>query len=103
MAFLGGADEIVVGTAQHLDHAAENSGIAVGQFDGRDPFLLGRLLHLLPMLVGACQEEDVLAVKAGKTGQDIRRDGRVGVADMRDTVGIEDRRGDVITGRGHDG
>ena len=95
VARLGGADEIVIGAAEGLDHAAEDGRVLVGQFDRRDAFLFRRLLHLLAVFVRSGQEKNILAIVAGEASQHIGRDRGVGVADMRGAVGIENRRRDV--------
>ena len=61
----------------------------------RNAFLLGRLLHLQAVLVGAGQEEHVLAVEPLEARQRVGGDDLVGMADMRLAVRIEDRGGDV--------
>ena len=95
VARLGGADEIVVGGAERLGHRAEDRRVAVGKLLRRDAFLLGRLLHLQAVLVGAGQEEDVLAVEPLEARQRVGGDDLIGMADMRLAVRIEDRRGEV--------
>ena len=95
MARLGGADEIVVGQVQRLGHGAEARRVAVGQRARRDAFLDRRLLHLQAVLVGAGQEEHVLAVEPLEARDGIGGDRLVGVPDMRRPVRIGDGRGDV--------
>ena len=95
VARLGGADEVVVRQAEQPGHLAEALGVAVGQLARRQALLGGRLLHLQPVLVGAGEEIDVLAVEALKARDGIGGDRLVGVADMRLAVGIGDGRGDV--------
>ncbi len=60
--------------------------------------LAGGLLHLDAVLVGAGEEEDVVAVEPHEAGDRVGRDRLVGVADMRHAVGIGDRGGEVIVG-----
>ena len=61
--------------------------------------LLGRgLLDLLAVLVGAGEEEHVIAVEPHEAGDGVGRDHLVGVPDMRGAVRIGDRGGDVIAG-----
>ena len=59
------------------------------------PSLCRGLHHLLAVLVGAGQEEHVLAVEPLKARQRIGRDRLIGVADMRHAVRIGDRGRDV--------
>ena len=54
-----------------------------------------RLLDLLAVLVGAGQEENLVAVQPLEARHDVGRDRGVGVADMRRAVHVVDRRGDV--------
>ena len=93
---LGGADEIIIGAVEGLQHLAEHGGVPVRQLNRRDAFLDGRLLHFLAMLVCAGQEKHILALQPRKPRQNIGRNGRVGVADMGHAVGIEDRGCKVI-------
>jgi len=95
VARLGGANELVVGDAELFVHLAEDGRVAVGKLLRRDAFGLGVLLHLQAVLVGAGQEEHILAVQPLEARQDVGGDDVVGVADMRLAVGVEDRRGDV--------
>ena len=60
------------------------------------PSLCGGLHHLLAVLVGAGQEEHVLAVEPLKARQRVGRDRLIGVADMRRAVRIGDRGRDVV-------
>ena len=83
MALLGGADEVVVGEAERLGHGAEAGRVAVGQRARAEALLDRRLLHLEAVLVGAGQEEHVLAVEPLEARDRVGRDGLVGVADMR--------------------
>ena len=95
VARLGGADEVVVGEVQRRGHLAEALGVAVGERARRQALLGRRLLHLQPVLVGAGEEEDVLAVEPLEARDGIGGDRLVGVADVRLAVGIGDGRGDV--------
>ena len=59
------------------------------------PASRGRLLDLLAVLVGAGQEEHVVAVQPLEPRHHVGRDRGVGVADMRRAVHVIDRGGDV--------
>ena len=61
----------------------------------RDALALGRLRDRLAVLVGAGQEEDVLAALAHVAGEDVGRDRRVRVPEVRLGVDVVDRRRDV--------
>ena len=95
MPFLRRADEVVVGEAKRLVHGAEASRVAVGQGAWGKAFLGGRLLHLESVLVGAGEEEHVLAVEALEASDGVGGDGLVGVADVGRPVGVGDGGGDV--------
>jgi hypothetical protein len=92
---LGGADELVVGQIQGRRHLAKARRIAVGKGTRAQPFLLRRLLHLQTVLIGASEEEHVLAVEALEARYRVGRDRLVGMTDMRHPVGIGDGRRDV--------
>ncbi len=62
---------------------------------GVTPSRVGRLHHLDAVLVGAGEEEDVVAVEPLEAGDGVGRDRLVGVADVGRAVGIGDRGGDV--------
>jgi hypothetical protein len=93
--FLGGSDEIVVGSIERGRHAAELGRVAVGELARRDAFLARGLQHLDAVLVGAGQEEHVLAVEPLEAGKGIGGDQFIGMADMRLAVRIGDRGRDV--------
>ena len=93
---LRGADEAVERHVEPLVHLPEAAGIARGEFGDAKPLALGGLHHLQAVLVGAGQEEHILAVEPLKPRQRIGRDRLVGVADVRNAVGIVDRGGDEI-------
>ena len=96
MPLLAGADEIVVGAVERGDHVAEARRVAVGELCRRDALLLRRLQHLDAVLVGAGEEEHVHALQAAEARQRVRRDGLIGMADMRHIVRVRDGCGDVV-------
>ena len=63
---------------------------------GRHALALGRLGDRLAVLVGAGQEEDLLAALAHVAGEDVGADRRVRVAEMGRRVDVVDRGGDVV-------
>ena len=69
-----------------------------GLLRGREPVLLGRPLHLQPVLVGAGEEADVVAEQPVPARQGVGGDRRVGVADVGHVVDVVDRRGHVEPG-----
>ena len=100
VARVGGADEEVVGGVDDRHQLAELRGVAVGQLLRRDPLALGGGLDRLAVLVGAGEEEDVLAALAHVAGEHVGGDRRVRVAEVRLGVDVVDRGGDVVAHAG---
>ena len=96
MVGVAGADEPVERDVEALLHALEHLGVGAGQLGGRHTELGGGLGHLLAVDVGAGQEPHVEAVESLEPGDGVGGDLLVGVADVRRTVGVVDRRGDVV-------
>jgi hypothetical protein len=103
MALLRGADEIVIGAAERLDHLLEERRVAVGKRARRQALTRRRLLHLDAVLVRAGEEIDLAAVEPLKAGNGIRSQRLIGVADMGRSVRIGDRGRDVEFRRFHSG
>ena len=61
---------------------------AVGERLRRDPFLLGRALHLLPMLVHAGDEQDIMAIEPLPAGESVGGDPLIGVTDVGRAIRI---------------
>ena len=78
-----------------LAHLLELGRVAVRELLRADPLLLGGQLDRLAVLVGAGQEEDVLAPLAHVPREDVGGDRRVRVPEMRLGVDVVDRGGDV--------
>ena len=76
-------------------HLLEARGVAGREFQRRQLFGFRGLDHLQAVLVGAGEEEHVLAVEPLKARQRVGRDRLIGVADMRHAVRIGDRGRDV--------
>ena len=93
---VGGADEEVVRGVDPLGQLAEPRRVAVDELLRRDPLALGRQRDRLAVLVGAGEEEDVLAALAHVAGEHVGRDRRVRVAEVRLGVDVVDRGGDVV-------
>ena len=70
--------------------------VAVDQLLRLEARALGRLRDRLAVLVGAGEKEHVLAALAVVAGEDIGRDRRVRVPEVRLRVDVVDRRGDVV-------
>ena len=95
VALVRGPDEEVVGGVDLGRHLLEARGEAVAQLARGDALGLGLLRDRLAVLVGAGQEEDVLAALAVVPGEDVGRDRRVGVPEVGLAVDVVDRGGDV--------
>ena len=77
-------------------HLLEPAGVAGREFERRSCSSASRGLdHLQAVLVGAGEEEYVLAVEPLKARQRVGRDRLIGVTDMRHAVRIGDRGRDV--------
>ena len=68
---------------QRRGHVAEARRVAVGERARGEPSFMRGLLHLEAVLVGAGQEEHVLAVEALEARDGIGRDRLIGVTDVR--------------------
>jgi len=95
---LGGADELVVGDVEEPPRVLEPLHGAVGPLEGGDAVGLGGLLDLEAVLVRAGQIEDVVSSEAPPTRRRVADQRRVGVADVRRVVHVEDRGGQVEAG-----
>ena len=76
----------------------ELRGRAVGERPWRQPFLLGRALHLLAVLVHAGDKQHVIAVEPLPSGEGVGGDALIGVADMRRAIRIGNGRRDHVRG-----
>ena len=88
VARLGGADEIVVRAIEPLHHGLEQRHVAVEQLPRRQAFARRGLQHLAAVLVGAGEEEHVVAVEPHEARDGVGGDRLIGVADMRRAVRI---------------
>ena len=95
MAGVGGADVGVVGDAHALPEVFEGGGDLVGKLLWRNSGGGCGALDLLAVLVSSGEEEGVVAEQAVTAGEDVRDDGRIGVADVRARVDVIDRRGEI--------
>ena len=95
VAGLGGADEVVVGDVEQLPRVPEALDGLVGPLPRRDAVGLGRPLDLQAVLVGAGEEEDVVAEEPVPAGHRVGRHRRVGVPDVGRVVHVVDRRRQV--------
>jgi hypothetical protein len=91
----GGADEIVIGTAERCHHVFEQLRHLLDEFGGAAALLAGRLLDLLAVFIGAGQEQDVIAVEPFEAGKRIRCQHFIGMADMGSAIRIRNGGGDI--------
>ena len=106
---IGGPDEEVVRRLElrrerlellrvQIGQVLEALGVAVGQLTRLQPLRLGGVGHRLAVLVGAGEEEHVLAALAHVPREHVGGDLLVRVAKVRLRVDVVDRGGDV---KGH--
>ena len=95
MARLGGPDEIVVFDVERGPEFLEVLHDLVAERLRRHAALFGDGLDLLSVFVGAGEEVAVLAPGLVPAGEDVRGDGRIGVAYVRHVVDVVDGRGNV--------
>src|SRR5215203_1814148 len=96
MPLLSGADEVGVGNFKDARKVLEACGVAIREFAGPQALALSGLYHLETVLVGAGEKEHLAALEPAPAGDRVGRDHLVGMPNMRLTVGIGDRSGDVI-------
>ena len=96
---VGRADEEVVGRVDAPRQVLELGRHLIDVLAWREPARLGGLGDLGAVLVGAGEEEDVVALLAMEAGEDVGGDRRVGVTQMRLAVDVVDRGGDVVAHR----
>ena len=98
MVVIRGADEPVVGDVHQLpqiQHAAGALHNVVHELLGGDPGLLGLVLDLLTMLIGAGEEHHIIALEPLEAGHGVGSHGAVRVADVEFGRRIVDGRGNV--------
>ena len=99
MARLGGSDEVVVRNLERLPQIAKRRLHGVAPRLRRiEAVLLGRLRHLLAMLVHAGEELDVVPARATEARLHIGENRAVRRTEMRLGVHVVDGRRDVIRG-----
>ena len=102
MARLGRAHDIVGAGVERIAHLLEFRRDFVDKGLRRHAFARRALLDFQAMLVHARNEQSFAPVQAHETLDRIGRDALVGMPDMRRSIGVGDRGGDVET-RAHAG
>ena len=97
---LRGSDKTIVTDVQGIIHRTEMRGHFRRQISHFDTAIARGLNHLQTVFVGACLEHNITPGLAMEARDGIGGDRFVGVADMRASIGVADRSGDVI-GFGH--
>jgi hypothetical protein len=95
MAVFGGSDEVIVRDVQPFPEGLKPFDHLITVSLRIHPPFLGGLLHLLAMLVGAREKEDLVTLKTLVASQDIRSDRGIGMPNMGNVVHIIDGCGDV--------
>ena len=102
MAWLGGADEVVVADIQDLPQFFEVDVDLVHQLLRRHPLRLRGGLDLLSVLVRPREESHIIALHTLVAAHDVAGYRRVGVADVGNVVDVIDGGGDVEIPAVHD-
>ena len=97
-----GADELVVGGVHQIPDGPDVAGHPVHVGLRLHPRLLGLLLDLLAVLVGAGLEEHVVAHEPLVAGDGVRQHDLVHVADVRRGRGVSDGRSDIVRSLFHE-
>ena len=90
-----GADKVIVGDAQFLKSILKRLRILIGPLLRRHSVLRGGLDNLGRMLIGAGQEEHIIATEPVIAGHNVGQRGGVDMPDVRAIVHIINRRGDI--------
>ena len=85
----------VVADVEFLPKRDEFRRDPVDELLRRDALFFGGLLHFLPVLIDAGEEENLLALQPMITRDDVGEDLLVRMADVRRTVGVIDRGGEI--------
>src|SRR5690606_20987845 len=95
------ADEVVVSDVQSLPQLLERGDDLVDVLLGALARFLGGALHLLSVIIGTCEKEDVFAGCAPPASHGVAKDRGVGMADVQPVAGIVDRGRNVVFGPFH--
>ena len=92
---LRGADKIVVGNAQAVVQRPELGRRVVDELLGRDAAFACAHLHLLAVLVGADQEENLVAHQSPETRNDVGQHLFIGMPDVWRPVHVVNGSGQI--------
>src|SRR6185369_12233277 len=95
---IGGADEFVRGNAEFFPERFPGFSHAGDKFGFRDAGFLRGALDVDAVLIGAGGHDHVEAAHALKPAHGVADDGGVDVADVRQAVGVVDRRRQIVFG-----
>ena len=93
---ISSADETVIGCIHHIEDPLDLRCLHIDKLFRTHAGCLGLFLYLLSVFIRSGLEIDIVAQHSLISGDRIRHDDLVGVADMRLAAGISDRCGNVI-------
>ena len=96
MAFLGGADEVVIGDLHGRPQILDACDDFVDILLRRDAGLFRLLLDLLAVLIGAGQKSHIVPQRTLEPGHRVRHDGAVRMPDVQVVTGVIDRCRNII-------
>ena len=89
------SDKTVKADVERIIHCAEIARHLIGEFARRDALLLSFAGHFEPVLIRARLKTNIAAPQTLETRDNIGRNRFICVANMRATIGIVDRGGDI--------
>ena len=95
MVGIGCADKVIVVDAHFFPEVLEAQVVFVNVFLRGDSALFSGPLDLLPVLVGAGEEESLVSQELVEPRENVGENGRIGMPDVRGVIYIVDRSGDV--------
>jgi len=95
VARLRGADEVVVGDAEFLKRLLKRPRVLIGPLLRGQSLLRGGIHDFGRVLIGAGQEEHVIALQPVIPRENVGDGGGIDVPDVGPVIDVVDRRGDV--------
>ncbi len=96
VAQVGGADEFIGRNAEFVPESAPGVGHFGDEFGFRDAGFFGGAFDVDAVLIGAGGHDNVVAAHTLEASNGVADDRRVGVTNVRQAVGVVDRRGQII-------